>query len=69
MSRHDPLPRLAALFLTHGHRVPPEVMSILARSGQPGGEWELPLDGTRRYGEEPAPDPAAAPLRLAPPEY
>ena len=65
MSQHDALPRLAALFLTTGHRVPPEVMAILARSGQPDAEWEVPLDGTRHFGEE----PPQTPLRLVPPEY
>ena len=68
MSERSTLPRLAALYLTTGHRVPPEVHSLLESQPDPTAPldgWELPLDESTRYGEE----PGTTILRLVPPAY
>jgi hypothetical protein len=70
MSDIASLPRLAAMYLTTGHRVPDDVMSILTATpaaepaDHPLDEWECPLDATRQYGER-----AADAIRIPFPEY
>jgi hypothetical protein len=73
MSTARPLPKLAAMFLTEGHRVPEELLPSPARdagsaSGTPPhplDAWECPLDGARQFGQS----AAGGALPLRPPEY
>jgi hypothetical protein len=69
MSEIRPLPKLAAMFLTNDHRVPPEVLTILSAQppapDHPLDGWEVPLDVTRHYGLASAPGVIA----MRPPEY
>lgn len=69
MSALPPLPRLAAMYLTHGHRIPTEILSTLPSSGDVGGhaldEWECPLADGREFGASRCDDG----IRIAPPSY
>ena len=58
------LPRLAAMFLTDGHRIPPEVLETLPPAPDPA-TWECPAEGTAALGDSRTPDR----LRIVPPEY
>lgn len=70
MSSIRPLPRLAAMFLTEGHRIPVELLTSQALGAAepstrpPVDEWECPLDTGRQLGLS----PATGLLRLLPPE-
>lgn len=65
------LPRLAAMYLTRGHRIPDEILARTAAAGESGrsdhelDEWECPLDGSRDFGAS----RGTGSLRLVPPEY
>jgi hypothetical protein len=71
MSGIRSLPKLAAMFLTEGHRIPEELLANPALDAPPSAaahpldEWECPLEGGRSFGEE----RATGNLRITPPEY
>lgn len=62
MSDFPTLPRLAALYLTHGHRVPDELIAALEN---PVEGWECPLNEGQTMGREQTPGV----LKMVPPEY
>ena len=71
MSTIRSLPKLAAMFLTEGHRIPAELLANpaldapAAAPAHPLDEWECPLDASRQFGQS----SATGDLRTRPPEY
>jgi hypothetical protein len=73
MSPIGALPKLAAMFMTEGHRVPAELLSnpaldapdVPAATPHPLDEWECPLDGVRKFGLS----SGSGVLPMRPPEY
>jgi hypothetical protein len=76
MSGIRSLPKLAAMFLTEGHRIPEELLADpaldapaldapAADPGHPLDGWECPLDAGQQFGGS----TGTGDLRMRPPEY